>query len=101
MICRSDIDEDISDISNEMPAWVELNDFEIGTRFCFDSPYTLYNKPWRKHTGQLCGMTSLDVVIYLILELYFLLHDSSRRSLIIIFLKLIIGTKFEDTIDKS
>ena len=60
-----------------------------------------YNKPWRKHTGQLCGMTSLDVVIYLILELYFLLHDSSRRSLIIIFLKLIIGAKFEDTIDKS
>ena len=41
MICRSDIDEDISDISNEMPAWVELNDFEIGTRFWFDSPYTL------------------------------------------------------------
>lgn len=41
MVCRSDIDEDISDISNEMPAWVELNDFEIGTRFCFDSPYTL------------------------------------------------------------
>ena len=40
-ICRSDIDEDISDTSNEMPAWVELNDFEIGTRFCFDSPYTL------------------------------------------------------------